>query len=74
MVLGLRDKAIKNTENDANGRAFPTDIEKYIFSVYNYVKDNLYLLETLIHQFVIKGGITPGVYECDDIDLIWHRL
>lgn len=73
LILGLRDKAIPNTEFDANGRAFPNEIEEYMFNIYNYVKDNLYYIETLIHQFVINGGITEGVYECDDKELLWFK-
>lgn len=74
MILGLRDKAIPNTEFNANGRAFPEEITKYIFDIYNYVKENLYYIETLIHQFVIIGGITEGIYEADSKELWWKKI
>ena len=41
LILGLRDKAIPNTEFDANGRAFPEDVTKYMFDIYYYI---LYIL------------------------------
>lgn len=74
LILGLRDKAIPNTEFDAEGRAFPTEVEDYMFKVYNYVRENLYYIETLIHQFAISGGITEGAYECDSKELFWSKI
>lgn len=74
LILGLRDHAIPNTEFDENGRAFPDEVEKYMFDVYNYVKDNLYFIETLIHQFVVLGGLTEGIYESDDKSIFWTKI
>jgi hypothetical protein len=73
IALGLRDKAIEATKESADGLAFPDDVEKYMLDVHNYIVDNLYNIETLIHQFVIKGGITPGVYKTKDCEMIWER-
>ena len=73
MILGLRDKAIKNTEEDADGAAYPDDIEKYMLDTYHYVSDNLYLIETLLHQKVFEG-IKPGHYKAKDSDLIWEYV
>ena len=73
MILGLQDKAIPNTENDADGRAFDEETTKYMIDVYEYVMYNLADIETLIHQFVVKGGLTPGVYACLDNELIWKK-
>lgn len=74
LILGLRDKAIEKTENDALGRAFPDEIEAYMLDVYNYVKDNLYYIETLLHQFSIKGGLTEGTYQSDENYLFWEKI
>lgn len=71
MILGLRDKAIKNTEEDADGAAYPDDVEKYMLDTYQYVSDNLYLIETLLHQKVMEG-IKVGHYKAKDSDLIWE--
>lgn len=72
-VLGLRDKAIEGTSDDALGSAYPDDIEKYMLDRYNYVKDNMYLIETLIHQMVMEG-VKPGHYKCKDNELIWETV
>jgi len=73
MILGLRDKAIKGTEEDADGRAYPDDVEQYMLDVYHYVSDNLYLIETLLHQFVFEG-VKVGEYRAKDSDLVWEYL
>lgn len=73
MILGYQDKAIPNTENDADGRAFDDETTKYMIDVYEYVVNNLSDIETLIHQFVVKGGLTPGVYKCLDNEQIWEK-
>lgn len=70
LILGLRDKAVSGTEEDADGIAFPDDLEKYMLDTYNYVIDNMYLIETLLHQMVISG-IKPGLYKCKDNEMIW---
>lgn len=72
-ILGLRHKAIPKTENDAEGMAFDEETEKYMFDLYSYLKDNLYEIETLIHQFVVKGGISEGTYRCLDNEMIWEK-
>lgn len=73
IALGLRDKAIANTAEAADGLAFPDDVEEYMLGIHKYLVDNLYHLETLIHQFVIKGGITAGEYVAKDNELIWKK-
>ena len=65
MILGLRDKAIANTEEDADGAAYPDDVEKYMLDTYNYVSNNLFLIETLLHQMVMEG-VKPGSYKTKD--------
>ena len=73
MILGLRDKAIKNTEEDADGAAYPDDVEKYLLGTYNYVSENIFYIETLLHQHVMDG-IVPGKYKAKDNELIWTYL
>lgn len=73
LILGLKDKAIQGTECDSDGAAYPQEIEDYILSTYNYVKDNLYYIETLLHQFVTEG-VKAGTYKANDADLIWEKI
>jgi hypothetical protein len=72
MILGLRDKAIKGTEEDPDGAAYPDEEEKYMLETYKYVSDNLFYIESLLHQSVFTG-ITPGRYKAKDSDLIWTK-
>lgn len=74
MILGLNDKAIDNTNDDADGRAFDDDTEKYMLDLYNYIVENLYYIELLIHQFAIKGGLTAGTYKALDNELFWEKI
>lgn len=72
-ILDLRDKAIPNTSNDAEGTAYPDEVEKYMLDTYYYVSDNIYYIETLLHQHVIDG-IKPGHYKAKDNELIWEYV
>ncbi len=74
MILNMMDKVIPNTAYDADGRAFDDETEKYLLSLYNYIIENLFDIETIIHQFVCKGGITPGTYKSLDNELIWEKV
>lgn len=72
-VLGYRDKAIPGTEDDPEGRAYPDDIEKHILDVHHYIVENIEYIESLVHQFVCEGGLTPGKYKATDAELIWTK-
>jgi hypothetical protein len=72
-MLTMKDKAIDGTTEDAEGAAYPDDVEKYLLDTYNYVKDNLYNIETLIHQRVTEG-VQPGEYTAKSYDLIWKKV
>lgn len=71
MILEKMDKAIPNTSDDALGRAFDDETEEYLISTYNYVKDNLSDIESLLHQHVMDG-IKAGKYKCKDTDMVWE--
>lgn len=72
-ILGYTDKAIEGTENDPDGRAYPDDVEEHLLSIHKYIVDNLFYIESLIHQTCITGGITAGTYSCKAKDLIWSK-
>jgi hypothetical protein len=73
ILLGLYDKSIEATRNDAEGAAFPDDVEQHILEVYAYIDKNLYDIENIIHQFVVNGGITPGTYKRKDNESVWYK-
>lgn len=72
-ILGMNDKVIPGTSEDADGGAYPDDVEKYLLDTYNYVSENLYLIETLVHQSVMIG-IQPGTYKANTKDMIWRKV
>lgn len=74
LILGLRGKAIPNTECDAEGMAFPDDLEQYMVDTYRYVSENLYWIELLIHQQILKGGVTEGTYEFEPTVKIFTKI
>jgi hypothetical protein len=45
-----------------------------MLSLYEYLSDNLIWIESLIHQYVIKGGITSGTYACKANEMIWDKV
>jgi len=73
LILGYMNTAIPGTEEDAEGTAFPDDVEKHILDVHHYVVDNMHDIETLIHQFAFSGGLTAGTYKCIDTEEIWEK-
>lgn len=73
-ILGYKDAAIKGTETDPDGRAYPEDITEHMLEIHKYITSNLFEIETLIHQFAICGGITAGSYKCKDNELLWTKI
>lgn len=71
MILGLQDKAIKGTEEAPEGRAYPDEVEEYMLGLHKYLVDNLFYVETLIHQFAANGGLKAATYKCKDNELLW---
>jgi hypothetical protein len=74
MILGYNDSAIKGTEEDPDGKAFPDEIEAHMLEVHNYIVDNFFYIESLIHFYVTRGGLTEGEYKCKDNELIWEKI
>lgn len=72
-AIGKIDECIPTSIDDSDGRAFPKELEDYMLGLYQYIVDNFYEIETLIHQYVVKGGIAVGIYKCKDKDFIWEK-
>lgn len=73
LILNLTDKSIPNTKYDADGMAFENEAEQYMLDLFNYLTENLFYIESLIHQFVCNGGLTVGTYKCKVEELIWEK-
>lgn len=62
------------SEADSDGvRSYGQDIYDKFESMYNYIKDNLYYIESLIHQKCCEG-IKEGIYQALDNELIWEYV
>lgn len=73
MALGIYDHAIKGTEDDPEGRAFNDEDTERMLSLHKYVVENLYYIETLIHQYAANGGLQVGTYRCKDNEMIFEK-
>ena len=73
MALGIYDRAIKGTEDDPEGKAFSEEDTNRILSLHKYIVDNLYYIEALIHQYVVKGGLEVGIYKTKDCEMIFEK-
>lgn len=61
-ILGIYDKHIEGTEENYNGIQFSEEIEKYIYDNHEFIVKNISIIETLVHYYSNKGGLTPGTY------------
>lgn len=73
MALNIYDRAIKGTEDDPEGKAFPEEDTERMLSLHKYVTDNIFYIESLIHQYATKGGLTKGTYKAKDNELLWEK-
>lgn len=74
MALGWTDRAINGSENSVYGRAFPDKEEKLMLGYFRYITENLYEIETLIHQSVGRFCVTKGMYKFDRGKGRWNKV
>lgn len=72
-ILGIYDKHIEGTEEDALGPKFPKELEDYMFQLHSTIVENINNIEEILHQFVLKGAVTPGTYVCDQYVKVWSK-
>lgn len=73
MYLGCIDKAIKNTECDAEGRAFDDETEERLLKLYYFIVSNIDDIESLIHSSIGRFKITKGIYVFDEDIQEWVK-
>lgn len=66
MILGYFDQAIENSETLATGRRFPDELEEEMYSLYEFICNNMEDIFTLVLTFIGNGGLKPGKYVFDD--------
>lgn len=72
-ILGIYDKHIDGTEENAEGPDFPNDVKDYMWGLHTTILDNLQNIEELVHQYSFKGGLTEGTYTCKSNEHIWIK-
>lgn len=66
MILGYYDQAIENSENMASGRRFPKEIEDKMYSLYDFICENMDDIMNIVFSHINKGGLSEGTYEFKD--------
>lgn len=72
LVLGYHDKVIKETLESPFGPRYEEEYQTKMEEYATFIFENLVFLEEILHQFVDKGGIKPGIYSCIDYIRIWE--
>ena len=72
-ILGLMDKVIPGTMEDADGPKFEEETMQHLMELDSFIVDNLQHIEDILHQFCTEG-IQPGVtYVCNLNEGVWHK-
>ena len=72
-IIGIYDRHIPGTEEEPMGPRFSKEDEDYMWELHSYIVEHIADIEDLVHQFSIKGGLTPGVYVAKAYDRIWEK-
>ena len=73
-IIGKYDEHIKGTEESPLGPRFSPELEDYMWNLHEYIVDNIYYIENLVHYYANKGGLSPGIYKCKDYELLWTKV
>ena len=74
LIIGKFDQYIKGTEENANGRQFPKELEDYMWGLYMDIVADMELIMDLVLYYSNKGGLTPGVYKCNTNTMVWEKM
>ena len=74
LILGFYEESLPGTQDDYAGRRYSEEREKYMLELYSFFEENLFYIESLVHQFSTKGGLTTGTYKCIDYQLNWEKI
>lgn len=74
LILGYQDKIIPETIESPMGVRFEKEYEDKMYEYDSFILDNLVFIEEILHQFVDKGGIKPGIYTAPSHNRIWQYV
>lgn len=72
LILGYQDKIIPQTLESPMGVRFEEEYENKMWEYDSFILENIVFLEEILHQFIDKGGIKPGIYTALDYNRIWE--
>ena len=73
LIIGKYDQYIPGTEENANGKQFPKELENYMWGLYNDIVYNMEYIMDLVLYYSNKGGLTPGIYKCTTNTMEWIK-
>lgn len=71
-ILGYNDKVIPETLELPTGPRYQQEYEDKMIEYDEYLLKNLVFIEEILHQYIDKGGVKPGIYSCLDNVRIWN--
>ena len=72
-ILGLMDKVIPGTMEDADGPKFDEETLSHLVELDSFIIENFQHIEDILHQFCAEG-IKPGItYWCNLNEGVWHK-
>lgn len=74
LILDKYDQYIPGTEEDANGKQFPKELEDYFWTLYSDIVYNMEYIMDLVLYYSNKGGLTPGTYKCTTNTMEWNKI
>lgn len=74
LIIGKWGDFIPGTEYEPTGRRYSPEDEEYMYGLYEYIVDNMVFIESLVHTYAVKGGLTAGTYKCVDYQLDWEKV
>lgn len=73
-LLGYENRVIRESQNDALGPAYETEVADYLEKLAGDFAENLADYEDILHQFCDKGGLKVGTYTKKGNEVFWTYL
>ena len=74
LIIGEYDKFIPGTEDSPSGKRYPSDLEDYMWGIYNDIYSNMEYIIDMVLYYSNKGGLKPGVYKCNTNTMVWDFI
>lgn len=71
-ILGYEKYVIPHTVENPMGARYEEEYQQKMEKYDGFIIENMVFLEEIIHQFIDKGGVRPGIYTAVDYNRIWE--